>query len=1077
LKANHQSLITNHGFFMPHRRTHRFRHTVAVLALLAGFVGSTAWILNRPEALRHALAIANVAGVWHFDIARLQWDPLASRVTLEGIAAEHRATARTLAAERLALHYNPLGLLRGKLVIDELALADVRIALPLLAKKPPPRRINLAKLILLKNLELTNMTVDKLAIAFGADRRLTASSVHLAMIPSIFGEARLDADAASLRVEQEDEPLATAGRAELAATTRLERWRDDFPYVNAFRGTARLAEIAARGFQVERAAAAVSLEGDLLSLGDFSLSIKGRELLGKLDADIEKQSYALSLEIPKPIKLPHFGADLETLSTSGELSGKITFEGRGLKAAALAGEGQLEITHRFDASPQAPFTVAANVTADHGVLRINGRGKAGSDPFDLSGTIDFAGKSMDLAAHGKRFPLDHVFDKFKNPHLARIFGPTDFDGTVKGWGKKFSVHVKATTYGGGWKPITADRVESELDVTYDLIALKGDVFEEEKKAGHADLAVRMGPKTAGRVRPKTVELTANVAGMPLAGPLGSFALAGTGTGSIVMKGPITAFNGVVTGNIERGSWHGIAFDHVATVMDLSRYKLLFHDMEVAVPAQPNTKLPGQLAGDISDAGLRLHGEPLPGLAIDASYRSAANRWQIAGISYRDAAIGGAELAASGSISGAGPLDLKVRGVLNAARLPLILSSVGEAEGALDVDLAVRGTSARPLLGGKVVAKDADLRLRNPKIALSSLSGTMRFEGSRLFFEDASAEVEDGTVKVSGWLEQVGLRPSSANLALSTTAMRYRSEDRTLSLELEGDLKLTGNFPQPLLAGDVTILDGRYTKDFMLLDMLTGAEKDRGKRKVPIEFNPRLALAIRNSGDMAIRNNVGDIWLDVNVNATGTREKPIVAGAITTATGQVHYLGVNFDITKGFVELRGNAEEPYLEVYAQKDIDVYSVNLVLHGRTDNLALDLSATSPVGALEKRDVISLILFGTTEQERQLAGRAGSAFGTSMVAQSLSGIVERPISKFTHLDVFRLEAAEAGTQGISRVSLGKQVSDRLTFTFATDISKTAATQSFATEYQITDNLLLKGSRSTDSTSEISGLLRFRLK
>nr|HPM41797.1 translocation/assembly module TamB domain-containing protein [bacterium] len=172
--------------------------------------------------------------------------------------------------------------------------------------------------------------------------------------------------------------------------------------------------------------------------------------------------------------------------------------------------------------------------------------------------------------------------------------------------------------------------------------------------------------------------------------------------------------------------------------------------------------------------------------------------------------------------------------------------------------------------------------------------------------------------------------------------------------------------------------------------------------------------------------------------------------------------------------------PYLEATAQKEVGVYNITLVLHGPTDNLALDLSATSPAGPLEKRDVVSLLLFGVTEQERtalaQQAG-AGGMLTTQMAGQAISGIVGRPIQKATKLDVFRLEASAPGASNVSRVYFGKKLTDRLSVNFATDINTTNAVQTVIGEYQITDNLLISGQRSSDSNYKVTGALRFRLR
>jgi hypothetical protein len=150
---------------------------------------------------------------------------------------------------------------------------------------------------------------------------------------------------------------------------------------------------------------------------------------------------------------------------------------------------------------------------------------------------------------------------------------------------------------------------------------------------------------------------------------------------------------------------------------------------------------------------------------------------------------------------------------------------------------------------------------------------------------------------------------------------------------------------------------------------------------------------------------------------------------------------------------------------------------IYGHIDNLALDLNATSPSGPLEKRDVISLLAFGMTETEReQLEASKGGQFGISMAASQLTSIIERPVARYTGLDTFRLEASET-EQIISRVSIGKQLSDRLEVDFTTDINTTNAVQTVEAEYLFTDNLLLKGSRSTDGRYEINGILRFRFR
>ena len=103
--------------------------------------------------------------------------------------------------------------------------------------------------------------------------------------------------------------------------------------------------------------------------------------------------------------------------------------------------------------------------------------------------------------------------------------------------------------------------------------------------------------------------------------------------------------------------------------------------------------------------------------------------------------------------------------------------------------------------------------------------------------------------------------------------------------------------------------------------------------------------------------------------------------------------------------------------------------------------------------------------------------ALVVAMAAQQLTHVVERPVKKWAHLDTFRLEASDPTSTSISRVAVGKKVSDRLEFHFTTDINTKDAEQTFVAEYLFTDNLLVKGSRSTEGRYEMSGVLRFRLR
>ena len=298
------------------------------------------------------------------------------------------------------------------------------------------------------------------------------------------------------------------------------------------------------------------------------------------------------------------------------------------------------------------------------------------------------------------------------------------------------------------------------------------------------------------------------------------------------------------------------------------------------------------------------------------------------------------------------------------------------------------------------------------------------------------------------------------------------------------MSLTGTKNSPLLKGDVNILEGRYTKDFVILEGFSIMKKDTVEDSSLFgDGSMRLDLNVTNTGDLAIKNNIGEIWLKTGVNIKGTVASKQVRGTIETVDGKIRYLGRDFTITKGFVEFRAPYTNPYLELNAEHDVPSIPdlvIYITLRGEVDNLRLDLSSTK---ALERRDIISLLLFGATEEEMKSA-QLSSGLAPSIVASQVSHVVEQPITKLAHVDTFRLEAgggimsdasSSAHNAQISKIYLGKRLSDRMNFEFYTDVNSESTQQVVKAEYLLTDFLMLNAERSTGQNYKFNISLRFR--
>ncbi len=1066
---------------MKRRKTHRnIRHTIAVFAIIFGFISASIWIVSSPQALRYALTIANSRSSWKIEIKDFNWSPLRSRLEIKELALEDPEKGKRISIDGVDIGYKVLGFLRGKLVIDKLEVDGAKLILPGRKKRSPKKKgkLNLAELILLKNIEIKNGLIKQVSASLGGGKDLEVDEVRISLSPSFFSGTKLSIRVDGLLYRKAEKLVASTGMFQLTTSTRLSEWSDEFPYIDSLGGTLKLRDSLFSGIMVDTLKAKVYYNDKKLELTELKIDMDGRELSGKLTSNIADQKFDLSIDIDKPIHLPHFGKPLKVLALGGNIQGKIRLSGRGYSLKQNSGRGSIDITHTFDADKSAPLSIKTSAKWKGGRITLGETStKLGKNDVFISGSIDIPGKEIDLKVKAEKIELGDVFKKFRNPHLQRIFGRANIDGIFGGWGKNFSTRVHGLVSDGGWVPISIDGADLIFEATYNELGLVGDIISDGEKTGHADLKIEFGPKIKNLDRSKKITLTANLDKHPLDETMAAFDLKGVATGKIKLIGPPKSFTGESQAEIVEGSWHGVPFDTTSTKISLSRRMIEFSDLRFKPKVFGALELPGKIFLGLPGNKVTLKGKPTPNLELDMGYAFTSRRWHISGIEWKNDE--GMQVSAKGNMTSEGPIDLKISGNTDLSTLRPFTFRFLDGRGPVEIDLSFKGSSSDPRIYGDLSFEKARIIMRSLGLSFEKIDGGLHFNDHTVVAKGINANSGDGVVKIEGQLNHKKLKPTYVDMSMGATSMIYRSPDRTLMLEFEGDLSLKGNFPDPLLKGGMLILDGKYSKDFKILEAMS--EKNEPRQIVEpdkLKFNPRLDLRVKSSGELEIENNVGDIWLNANVEVKGNALEPTVAGAITSSGGEIHYLGLQFDISTGFVEFRERYEKPHLEIHAEKEIDIYNVNLTLYGTTDNLKLDLNATSPAGPLEKRDVVSLLIFGVTEEERmEAAERTGGKFTASMVAQSITGAIQRPITKLTRLDVFRFEAAGDTTDAISRIRLGKKISDRLSVALTTDIDTKDAVQTILAEYLITDTLLISGSRSSDSQHEISGKLRFRLR
>ncbi|MBI4412355.1 MAG: translocation/assembly module TamB domain-containing protein [Deltaproteobacteria bacterium] len=438
-------------------------------------------------------------------------------------------------------------------------------------------------------------------------------------------------------------------------------------------------------------------------------------------------------------------------------------------------------------------------------------------------------------------------------------------------------------------------------------------------------------------------------------------------------------------------------------------------------------------------------------------------------------VGKGRLTLDGPLGIEGGSALRAKGSLDLYQLTGLFSWLVEGNGLVDLDVMWEGSVKTPSYDGRITFKNAELFFRDLKRDLTELNGTLKISGNRYTFENFHMNYDEAPVTLQGWLEWASPAILAADLDLRGTEIPLSKPD-TWRLFTDANVHLTGSGGGLSLAGQLNIVEGLYYRDYSLSEFIlrpVGVKHDEGKSLVPEAFkNVNLSLKVKSAGEFEIKNNLAEVALKSDISLFGTPLQPQAVGNIDIIEGEIHAFGIDFEDATGFASfIRDRGLSPYLEFSASHAIQDFEVRVKIKGPSDNLALTLESTP---TLNQNDIVSLIAYGRTPD--QLSQGDQGFFSRTAIASQIVGLLQRPLSKATRLDIVRLEAQYGQEHPVlSRVSVGKQLSPRFAIAFTSDLTLDEALKGVQVEYQIFDNVLLKGVKDTGSRYRFDLTLRLQ--
>ena len=429
----------------------------------------------------------------------------------------------------------------------------------------------------------------------------------------------------------------------------------------------------------------------------------------------------------------------------------------------------------------------------------------------------------------------------------------------------------------------------------------------------------------------------------------------------------------------------------------------------------------------------------------------------------------------------GPLAFEMEGTVPVRLAGLFDKSLADATGDLLVSAEIGGTHPQPDIQAEIALDRVGFTVPVLLQKLHGLHGRIQVNPHAITIDGIEGMLDTGRFDLAGKIDLEAFRPSRVVLNLNAHALPLQMPD-TLDAVLNTKLKIHGTEEKSMIQGEAVILEGTYYKDVNLSLLDAVGQKKREEAPPPGEItqpflkNMSLDISVKRRSPFLVDNNLAQLEISPDLRLTGKLNNPIISGRAKIDSGTISYSKKTFVVKRGTVDfLNPYKIEPTLDIESEVRVRTWTIFLKISGTPDQLTFKLTSDPPE---EDGDILSLLLFGRTTHEL-IEGAGGTSRSTAqMVAELVSSTFGEDIKGATGLDILEVETQEPGNEDTSdrvKVTVGKELSKRMTLKYAVESKAAEMVQSAIAEYKLLENILLSGFQ--DSKGSFGGELQFRLE
>jgi len=408
------------------------------------------------------------------------------------------------------------------------------------------------------------------------------------------------------------------------------------------------------------------------------------------------------------------------------------------------------------------------------------------------------------------------------------------------------------------------------------------------------------------------------------------------------------------------------------------------------------------------------------------------------------------------------------------------------------NLNIKGTLHRLLNGSKFTGHinltDGELISTWNNQRIHHVKGQMKVKDHMVTIKQFSFGIDEGKCDLKGKMIFNNHQLNQIDLKAEASAIPIYIPN-TSDLMFNAKLNFSKRNQHGRLTGNVEFLEGLYYHDLSINQMLLARLQQKHRANIvdqlckffPPICRTDLEISIQSRLPLIVDNDLAYMEIHPDLSVRGTIYNPVILGRTEMLSGEINYLGKTFVLEKGVIDfVNPYRTDPMIDIKSNVTIRDWLISLDVIGKPDELQVKLGST-PTEAHE--DIISILLFGKPTKQLFVPNDTGPYKSTQqMIAELLSSAFEDDIKNTTGLDTFRLEAYEHETVDDNqrddyKITLGKELSRRMSVTYAFETRKGQLIHHTQANYKILENLIFRGMQDTQGTYGGELLLRMEFR